>query len=96
MAPKAVTRSSSIVRTAATTARCPAVIKLFPISEVAQAQQAAIKKPKSQRNGWDKKIIEAVESLKAGDATYDETLAKIRREQASREAWMRRKFSGRR
>lgn len=71
-------------------------VKLFPVSEIAQAQQAAMAKEPGRRNSWDKTILQAVEDLRVGAISEARALAIVREQKRSRQAWQARKFGGRR
>lgn len=72
-------------------------IQLFPQSETAIVHKKILEKTaqKKKLNGWDEKMLDAINDLKYGRINEDEALRIIHREQASRAAWMNKKFRGR-
>jgi hypothetical protein len=72
-------------------------LKLFPKTEVAVAHEKLQKKiaEKKKLNGWDEKMLEAIHGFIAKTMSYDDTVSVIRRETASRNAWIARKYRGR-
>lgn len=72
-------------------------IRLFPISPLAKEQTALLDKARNGRlNGWDTNKLAAIEDVLAGRKTAAEAQSVVDRENASRNAWIAKKYGGRR
>lgn len=73
-------------------------VQLFPISPVAKAAQKIAEKERAGKklNGWDKKIMDAVQKCAAGEISESGAMFLIHAQEQDRSAWMAKKFGGRR
>lgn len=69
-------------------------IKLYPTSPLADAHKSVLDKVRSDKalNGWDTKILEAIEATAAGTITIDQAEAAVKAQQISRAAWVAKKY----
>ena len=73
-------------------------VRLFPVHPLAARQHKIMEKESQGKklNGWDEKILDTIQAWQNGSMSETDAEYAVKREEASRNQWMSKKFGGRR